>query len=365
MDRRQSKYKAIADDLRSRIHAGAYRAGAQLPAEQALAAEYAVTHVTLRKALKVLAEEGLVVRRHGAGTFVRRECRETGVQPGLVLYVGDPVSHFYRDLYLEHVRVAQQRDLRLTTHLVPSGAIEDESRLAQQLEAAPAVVCQVDVLPTVLQFMDPCAKTLVVLGTECPRVGRTPCHCVGSSWQEASRRAFEHLFAVGHRRVAYVSGPDDAVPGKPYGWPSPTRHGYMGYRAAMAFCRGAQEIVAGVIGSDNEDTENRIAAWLDDQDPWPSAFWCEGDYLAAAILRVAERKGRSAPDDFSLIGLGNTPWCEMLSPALTSISFGEARLARVAMALALSEPPGEPSLVTVEPHLVERASVAPPPPAGS
>ena len=56
--------------LRERIASGDLPAGQRLPSEPVLAAEQGVSRVTLRRALDRLAEEGLVSRRVGAGTFV-------------------------------------------------------------------------------------------------------------------------------------------------------------------------------------------------------------------------------------------------------------------------------------------------------
>ncbi|MDT7952021.1 MAG: GntR family transcriptional regulator [Acetobacteraceae bacterium] len=56
--------------LRERIAAGDIAAGQRLPSEPVLAAEQGVSRVTIRRALDRLAEEGLVSRRVGAGTFV-------------------------------------------------------------------------------------------------------------------------------------------------------------------------------------------------------------------------------------------------------------------------------------------------------
>ncbi len=56
--------------LRERIASGDLPAGRRLPSEPVLAVEQGVSRVTLRRALDRLAEEGLVSRRVGAGTFV-------------------------------------------------------------------------------------------------------------------------------------------------------------------------------------------------------------------------------------------------------------------------------------------------------
>jgi GntR family transcriptional regulator len=67
----QSRYAALAAALRQRIVAGEWPPSHALPAEATLAAEHGVALGTLRQALDVLAEQGLIERRHGRGTFVR------------------------------------------------------------------------------------------------------------------------------------------------------------------------------------------------------------------------------------------------------------------------------------------------------
>lgn len=57
--------------LRDEIAKGARADGAALPGEQALAREYGVSRVTIRRALEALAQDGLVEKRVGAGSVVR------------------------------------------------------------------------------------------------------------------------------------------------------------------------------------------------------------------------------------------------------------------------------------------------------
>ncbi|WP_238359430.1 GntR family transcriptional regulator [Micromonospora fiedleri] len=67
-----TKYDRIADDLREQIAQGTLRPGQQLPPETALRDRYRVSLVTMRRALDELAAEGLIEKRHGYGTFVRK-----------------------------------------------------------------------------------------------------------------------------------------------------------------------------------------------------------------------------------------------------------------------------------------------------
>jgi GntR family transcriptional regulator len=52
------------------IEDGAYQPGEQLPSEKELASQLGISRATLREALLNLEQEGVVVRRHGVGTFV-------------------------------------------------------------------------------------------------------------------------------------------------------------------------------------------------------------------------------------------------------------------------------------------------------
>jgi GntR family transcriptional regulator len=67
---REVRYRAIADELRGRVESGELGAGRLLPSESELSRAYLVSRVTVRKALELLREEGLIDARQGFGWFV-------------------------------------------------------------------------------------------------------------------------------------------------------------------------------------------------------------------------------------------------------------------------------------------------------
>lgn len=67
---RQIRYRTIADELRSRVEVGEFAAGRLLPSESELSRSYAASRITVRRALELLREEGLVDARQGFGWFV-------------------------------------------------------------------------------------------------------------------------------------------------------------------------------------------------------------------------------------------------------------------------------------------------------
>src|SRR5262249_62059298 len=64
-------YKQIADHLRTAIARERLREGDQLPSEAQLMAHYGVARMTVRHALRVLQDEGLITAEHGRGVYVR------------------------------------------------------------------------------------------------------------------------------------------------------------------------------------------------------------------------------------------------------------------------------------------------------
>ena len=77
-------YKRVAEDLRGRIESGDIAPGSKLPSEVELMDEYgekfgtaseraSISRNTVRDAIRLLATRGLVVTRHGKGTFVVRQ----------------------------------------------------------------------------------------------------------------------------------------------------------------------------------------------------------------------------------------------------------------------------------------------------
>lgn len=70
MPSRTPIWTAIRTSLSDEIVSGRYPSGARLPSEAGLSARFGVNRHTVRRALKAMAEAGLVHPRRGAGVFV-------------------------------------------------------------------------------------------------------------------------------------------------------------------------------------------------------------------------------------------------------------------------------------------------------
>ncbi len=152
-----------AEDLRTAIRDGLLGVEGRLPSEPTLAAELRVSRATLRHAISILEEEGLVSRRQGTGTFVVEQVRQlrnnlnanfgvtdlieaAGWEPGTRSFsisetVADrvtaarlgvpPRSHVVE---VRRVRLADDRPVAFTVDVTPSVLLKDHGLDVESLE---------------------------------------------------------------------------------------------------------------------------------------------------------------------------------------------------------------------------------------
>lgn len=73
-----AKYMEIYIDIRDKINQNKYEINEKLPDGDSLARVYDCSKLTVKKALDMLVQEGMVIRRRGAGTFVKSHSTNGG-----------------------------------------------------------------------------------------------------------------------------------------------------------------------------------------------------------------------------------------------------------------------------------------------
>ena len=92
--KRRPKYVQVSELLIREIKAGHWREGERLPVEAELAVELNVAVGTLRKALTLLESDGLLERRQGSGTYVKKPPKTAAYQLfRLELLTGGGIPH--------------------------------------------------------------------------------------------------------------------------------------------------------------------------------------------------------------------------------------------------------------------------------
>lgn len=91
IERKPKLSENVAQSLRSQIIGGQFSEGERLPTETRMTELFGVSRTVVREAIAVLAADGLVEPRHGAGVFVRRPAVAAfGV---IAMEIGNKISH--------------------------------------------------------------------------------------------------------------------------------------------------------------------------------------------------------------------------------------------------------------------------------
>ena len=69
-DAKSPAYLRLANDIKQKIASGEYQPGSKIPSEASISKAYALSPMTVRQAVGMLAEQGLLRRVHGSGTYV-------------------------------------------------------------------------------------------------------------------------------------------------------------------------------------------------------------------------------------------------------------------------------------------------------
>lgn len=144
------------------------------------------------------------------------------------------------------------------------------------------------------------------------------------------RRALEHLAELGHRRVAYVSGPAAS-------WADGARW--------QAFREGCFEldITEARIGPTLPTVRGGMGIYPQVHEKRVSAVVCFNDLISIGIMRAAKAAGLTIPADLSVVGFDNIFASDLVTPGLTTVAaplglLGE-RAARSLIALANNQVP--------------------------
>lgn len=88
------KYREIYSDIKRDILTNHYRAGTLLPTQEFFSEKYNVSRITLKKALSLLENDGLIFSKQGSGTYVRQMIDNDAIELlPLDLPIGVTYSH--------------------------------------------------------------------------------------------------------------------------------------------------------------------------------------------------------------------------------------------------------------------------------
>lgn len=178
---------------------------------------------------------------------------------------------------------------------------------------------------------------------------------VGSSNWAGARTAAEHLLALGHRRIAWIGGPQasDAARDRLYGYQAALDKAGVGVDPSL-IRSGPFDIATGAL----------YARELLEAPHRPTAIMAADDEIAVGVLATAHKLGVSVPHELSVMGFDDTPQAAWTTPPLTTVHQHLNGMGAMAVQTILAMADGhEPSSRHVElaTSLMVRDSTAPAP----
>lgn len=131
-------YEQVAEQIRGSIRQGVYAPGTRLPSERELALRLKVSRPAVREAIGALQNEGIVVTRHGSGTYVSEYIADDSVMASAISDVDlSPISILETRLLFEPIiakRSAQRpsRDTLAESYLARMADVKDINDIRQQ-----------------------------------------------------------------------------------------------------------------------------------------------------------------------------------------------------------------------------------------
>lgn len=355
------KHRQVLETLSKDILSGNYRPGQKFPSEAALVQQFRTSRITIGRAMRELAQRGLVERVAGSGTYVRDVQRAEG---GLVfgLLIPDLGRTEVFEPICRGIAAAPQasRHALLWGHAGAALTSAEEQALELCEQYIRKRVAGVFFAPletgdraretnlTIVSHLEAARIPIVLLDRCVARYPDRVAHdLVGIDNRRAGYMAAAHLLSLGMRRVALVAQATNA----------PTIQARIaGFREAL--------LASGIpldpypvwqLEAITVETVRTILGRGEEA----RGFVCANDRTAGQLMQVLLALGLRVPADIRIVGIDDVEYASLLPVPLTTVHQPCREIGEAAMAVMLDRVERTSGFVRdilVECHLVIRES---------
>ena len=325
----ETKQMRIYNLLKERIESGFYPPGHLFPDEPKLAKELSVSRVTLRPALELLKLENLIIRQRGRGTFVRDlQDAKTRIMVLFSPWLHSPVKVSNPFLYiLPCIQLAAERmNVSLELCDVNSLLTSDPEPCADRILTGgiQGILWMGNNFTGKEPLLDTIRKTRlpVLLPHAYPADAEiTGFAVMGTNFAELTRDGLKFLAAQGHRRVAYIGGPD---------LHNITPSDYLADVEAAGLDPDPELLRIIQWRKGKKIVFDAVGHLMKLPDP-PTAIFSYSDYLSLQIYEYLHREKIRIPEDLAVLTIGGQIGCDFLDPPLSAFEFGNQAIADLAV----------------------------------
>ncbi len=299
------------------------------------------TRVRVQAAIATLG----YIPNHSARSLAARNSQTLG------LMYDNPSPNYIQQVQRGALQSCQEAGYDLLLHPSPYGnkAIGDEIISLHRRGRIDGVILTPP-LSDMLELTDALAAAAVPTALVSPANLRVDMLQVVTDDRAISIAMTRTLFALGHRRIAFIAGhPDHRAVGL-------RLEGYKSALLDLGLPLRDEYIAQGY--NTFESGEAACAALLTLPEP-PTAIFAANDDMAAGVMRTALKFGVSIPSDLSVVGFDDIPLANQVWPALSTVRQPIEAMSAKAVQLLIAHLRGEPNIpvnIMIKSELVLRGT---------
>lgn len=353
------KYLLLKQEIMEWFHSGRLEPGDQMPSENEIAEQFAMSRQTVRQSFGELEQEGWLHRIQGKGTYVsnpaERKVQEVQTIGIITTYISDYIfplivrgaeatlrSKGYRLLLssTDNNKEKERESLQMMMSQPLSGLIVEPTRSAEGN-------------PNLSYYLSLDYQNIPYLMIN-ERYPEMDCPCIKVDDELGGFLAAEHLIQLGHRRIAGFFKMDDL----------------QGVNRLKGFIRAHREyqvklspdvVIHYTTEEKRQKPYGQAIFMLMHAEYRPTAFVCYNDELAVQLLEAARQAGLQVPEDLSMVGFDDSSLATATEVKLTTLSHPKSDLGTQAAQLLISRIEKQakldlPNIIIHKPQLIVRES---------
>lgn len=317
-----AKYIRLANILRESIFQNTGKGIYKLPSENELCEQYHMSRQTVRTALRLLTEEGLIEKRRGSGSF----STGLGAMQNTIAVIVNHAEEYTTPTFLANIKSALSAKGYSINVYSTHSKVSEERKILQELDNHSIRGVIVEGSKTALPnpnldiYKHLMAKGVAILFAGGSYSGLTDCVCIKDDNYYGGYLLAKYLIQLGHTRIAGVFRIDDQQ----------GLERYSGFAAAMRDFNIPlpEELITWYTATGLEALESKSDTGFltgllrRNKEPY-SAVICQNDEVAYWLIRELSYADIRVPEDISVVSFDNSYMSDLNSTRITTLAHGK------------------------------------------